>query len=224
MSDDDEAHGPAAPHRQRSTPLPRSWRTWPERRSSPAGSTSRLADLVRDSDRDTLGVRGAEPRLLTFALGEITLEYAGDGGRRPALRRRSCSPAPRTLGAGLEVQVETPAATAAVDADEQGWFRVDGLAAGPVRVRIRASDGADNLDGLDRALTVASPRGGRGPLSRQGGDRGRVGAGRPSARRTRGVEVRHRDRPREQARPPPRCPCTRARGRSGRGDPRPRRH
>lgn len=101
-----------------------------------------LADLVSDSGLAPAGVRGAEPRLLTFALGELTLELqvaetAGLVSVAGLLTGTGDAP-----GAGLAVQVETPAATAAVDADEQGWFRVDGLAAGPVRVRIRPSDGA----------------------------------------------------------------------------------
>lgn len=100
-----------------------------------------LADLVRDSGLAPSGVRGAEPRLLTFALGEITLELQVTEAAGLLAVAGLLTGTADTPG-GLVVQVETPAATAAVDADEQGWFRVDGLAAGPVRVRIRASDGS----------------------------------------------------------------------------------
>ncbi len=100
-----------------------------------------LAELVRDSGLTTTGVRGTEPRLLTYALGELTLELQVE--EAAGLLSVAGLIAGSTKGAttGTAVQVETQAATIAVDIDEAGWFAVDGLAAGPVRVRIRTAAG-----------------------------------------------------------------------------------
>lgn len=102
-----------------------------------------LAELTYDSAvDDTLvaTVRGAVrgPRLLTFDLGEVTVEVevTADGDQR------------RLIGQVVPMQparieVRHSGGVTAVDADELGRFGADGLSAGPVSLRCRldADDG-----------------------------------------------------------------------------------
>jgi hypothetical protein len=100
-----------------------------------------IAELVRDSGLTAAGVRGTEPRLLTYALGELALELQVEESAGLLSVAGLLSTSTEDAATGTAVQVETQAATVAVDIDEAGWFRVDGLDAGPVRVRIRMAGG-----------------------------------------------------------------------------------
>lgn len=100
-----------------------------------------IAELVRDSGLTTAGVRGTEPRLLTYALGELTLELQVEEAAGLLTVAGLLSGSTEGATSGTAVQVETQAATVAAHIDAAGWFRVDGLDIGPVRVRIRTAAG-----------------------------------------------------------------------------------
>jgi hypothetical protein len=98
-----------------------------------------LAELLHDSDlAPSQGVRRAQPgpRLLSFEVGEVSLEIQIDeAGGRFAVRGLATA----TVG---EAEVETTTSGPhRVPIDDQGWFRVDDLPAEPVRIRVTATDG-----------------------------------------------------------------------------------
>ncbi|MFG2042384.1 hypothetical protein [Dactylosporangium sp. NPDC048998] len=89
-----------------------------------------LAELVRDSLDRLIAVRGGTPRVLTFLGGALTIDvqvtsHAGAvdvvGELAPVVAAR--------------VVVESPGGSHETSADAEGRFRVEGIAAGPVRLR-----------------------------------------------------------------------------------------
>jgi len=98
-----------------------------------------LAELVEDSALGTLtAVRdgGADTRMLSFESAGLTVELQvrADGATR----------AVRGLVAGAvgEVTAQTRDTERTAPVDEGGWFSLDGLPPGPVRLRMRATGGA----------------------------------------------------------------------------------
>lgn len=100
-----------------------------------------LAELSYDSavDESLAGaVRGATraPRLLTFDVGEVTVEVevtAQGAGRSLA---GQVVPMQSTV-----IEVRHSAGSTTVDTDELGRFAVEGLPAGPMSLRCRLADG-----------------------------------------------------------------------------------
>ncbi|MFI5912919.1 hypothetical protein [Dactylosporangium sp. NPDC051541] len=93
-----------------------------------------LAELTRDSlDRLIAvrgGIRGGTPRVLTFFSGALTIDVqvtARSGAVDVVGELAPVIPA--------KVVVESPAGSHETTADEEGRFRFDGVAAGPVRLR-----------------------------------------------------------------------------------------
>ncbi len=99
-----------------------------------------LAELLYDSYAGTAAdVRGVQagPRLLSFGDGDVSLELqieTVDG------RLAVHGVATGTIGDATVEAAGTGRYAAAVD--EQGWFRVDGLPVGPLRVRVQAPNDA----------------------------------------------------------------------------------
>jgi hypothetical protein len=73
--------------------------------------------------------------LLTFETAAVSLELQVDevAGRR-SLRGQ-------VTGASGEAVVETASDTRTAAIDERGWFAVDDLPAGVIRIRVQAADG-----------------------------------------------------------------------------------
>lgn len=96
-----------------------------------------LARLVADSALgDAALVRGADAiRLLSFEFGEVSVELQVEqvGGRLTVRGLVS--------GASDEVTVDTPGAEHTGRIGAGGWFAVEDLPPGLVRVRFRAADG-----------------------------------------------------------------------------------
>jgi hypothetical protein len=98
-----------------------------------------LAELVDDSALGSLtAVRdgGQATRMLSFESTGVTVELQVrvDGATR-AVRGL-------VAGAAGEVTAETPGASRTAAVDAGGWFGLDGLEPGPVRLRMRAVGGA----------------------------------------------------------------------------------
>jgi hypothetical protein len=107
-----------------------------------------LAELLHDSELTPdqavrLGQPG--PRMLSFEAGDVSLEIqVDDAGGQIALRGMAVG----TMG---DAEIETTTTgSRPVAIDDQGWFRVDGLAVEPVRVRVRAANGAPVTTGWIR--------------------------------------------------------------------------
>lgn len=97
-----------------------------------------LAELTFDSVEtgEVVGVRGADTiRLLTFESSSLTveLEVHPTGDRRRLVGQ--LVPASSAI-----VEVQHGGGTAEVGADALGRFALDGVAAGPVRLDVRAAD------------------------------------------------------------------------------------
>ena len=90
-----------------------------------------LAELVEDSLTLAAGVRGTAGRLLTYSLGDLTveLEVSGEDGQVRVLGQLVPPVAAR-------VRVEQTGRSVQVDADELGRFRAVGLHPGPTRLRL----------------------------------------------------------------------------------------
>lgn len=103
------------------------------------GIDAELAALVHDSrteDRPLAGVRGGgTAHLLTFEAGAVTIELEVSPGRDGSRVVGQLVPA----GPGL-VEVLHRAGPTLAEADELGRFAVDGIPAGPFRVRCRPPD------------------------------------------------------------------------------------
>ncbi|GGM62538.1 hypothetical protein ACFFX1_42335 [Dactylosporangium sucinum] len=97
---------------------------------------SELAGLVRDSlETRLIAVRGGGPRLLTFLGGALTIDVqvtSRDGTVEVVGELDPARPA--------KVVVESPAGTVETAADQQGRFKVSGVASGPVRLRCEPRD------------------------------------------------------------------------------------
>ena len=98
-----------------------------------------LAELVEDSAFGTsTAVRdgGSDTRMLSFESAGVTVELQvrADGATR-AMRGL-------VAGAAGEVTAQTQDAERTAVADAGGWFSLDGLRPGPVRLRMRAAGGA----------------------------------------------------------------------------------
>jgi hypothetical protein len=112
-----------------------------ERAARAALSTRRLdhqlAELIADSAEVQTAARAGEPsiRLLTFETATVSLELQVDevAGRR--------SVHGHVTGATGEAVVETASDTRTAAIDDRGWFAVDDLPAGVIRIRLRAADG-----------------------------------------------------------------------------------
>jgi hypothetical protein len=95
-----------------------------------------LAELIADSAL-VQTTRAGEPsiRLLTFETATVSLELQVDevAGRR--------SVRGHVTGAAGEAVVETAADTQSTAIDDRGWFAVEDLPAGVIRIRLRAADG-----------------------------------------------------------------------------------
>jgi hypothetical protein len=89
-----------------------------------------LAELVRDSLDRLIAVRGGTPRVLTFLGGSVTIDVqvTARGGAVDVV----CELAPVVPA---RVVLESPGGTHETAADAEGRFRVEGVAAGPVRLR-----------------------------------------------------------------------------------------
>jgi hypothetical protein len=96
-----------------------------------------LAELIADSAQIQPVARAGEPsiRLLTFETATVSLELQVDevAGRR-AVRGH-------VTGAAGEAVVETASDTRTAAIDQRGWFAVDDLPAGVIRIRLQAADG-----------------------------------------------------------------------------------
>jgi hypothetical protein len=109
-------------------------------RARAALSTRRLGDELAELVADSAGVQPTargEPsiRLLTFETATVSLELQVDevAGRRCVRGRVS--------GAAGDAVVETGSETRRTTIDERGWFAVDDLPAGVIRIRLLAADG-----------------------------------------------------------------------------------
>jgi hypothetical protein len=102
-----------------------------------------LAQLIADSAQIQPATRAGEPsiRLLTFETATVSLELQVDevAGRR--------SVRGHVTGASGEAVVETAADTRTAPIDERGWFAVDDLPAGVIRIRLQAADGTAIITG-----------------------------------------------------------------------------
>jgi hypothetical protein len=96
-----------------------------------------LAQLIADTAQIQPVTRAGEPsiRLLTFETAAVSLELQVDevAGRR-AVRGH-------VTGASGEAVVETASDTRTAAIDQRGWFAVDDLPAGVIRIRLQAADG-----------------------------------------------------------------------------------
>jgi len=95
-----------------------------------------LAELVLDTPADTAAVRSDERiRLLAFHAVTASLEFqVHQIGARVRIRGL-------VTGASGEVVVETARQQRAGRIDAGGWFTIDGLSHGLIRLRVRADDG-----------------------------------------------------------------------------------
>lgn len=93
-----------------------------------------LAELLHDSALEPTGVRGADdaPRTLSFASGALTLEVEVDGD---TLRGQVVGAAADSVLMQRSIADDEPLAV-----DPSGFFRLDGLAPGPVRFVVQAGD------------------------------------------------------------------------------------
>jgi hypothetical protein len=106
-------------------------------------STRRIGDELARAVADSANVESATAirdaerriRLLTFQTATVLVELQVDevGGRR--------SVRGQVAGAAGEVVVEAASETHHTTLDDRGWFTVDDLPAGVIRVRLRADDG-----------------------------------------------------------------------------------
>jgi hypothetical protein len=101
------------------------------------GLDQELAELVSDSATMAGSVRGPgeSVRLLSFETAEIGVELQVEQSGAGVTVRGVVT------GASGQVVVETPGGRYAADLDEEGWFVLEGVAAGPTRVRLTAADG-----------------------------------------------------------------------------------
>lgn len=97
-----------------------------------------LAELLADSAATAAGaVRadGQRLRLLSFRTASVALEMQlDDVGGRVSLRGQ-------VSGASGEVEVETTSERRCAPIDSDGWFVVDDVPPGTVRIRLQADDG-----------------------------------------------------------------------------------
>jgi hypothetical protein len=102
-----------------------------------------LAQLIADSAQIRPATRAGEPsiRLLTFETATVSLELQVDevAGRR--------SVRGHVAGAAGEAVVETSSDTRTAAIDQRGWFAVDDLPAGVIRIRLQAADGTAVITG-----------------------------------------------------------------------------
>ena len=97
-----------------------------------------LASLTADSEFDAVElVRSVavEPRMVSFETDELTVELQLD--------RRGAAVAVRGLviGAVTRVELETGSARTEAGLDEQGWFFVESVPAGALRLRLTTPGG-----------------------------------------------------------------------------------
>ncbi|GAA3733633.1 hypothetical protein GCM10022225_14790 [Plantactinospora mayteni] len=96
-----------------------------------------LAELVQDSTTEMPALaRGADEqlRLLSFEHGTVSIELqVHSTGDTVSIRGL-------VGGATGDVTVETPGGSRSTPIDDEGWFTVDGLAAGLLRLRVPAGD------------------------------------------------------------------------------------
>jgi hypothetical protein len=96
-----------------------------------------LAELMQDSATRASAVRADDQRLrlLSFQTATVSLELQVDYiGERLVLRGL-------VVGASGEVEVETATELRHAPLDAEGWFVVDDVPEGTVRLRLRAGDG-----------------------------------------------------------------------------------
>ncbi|MGI5237366.1 hypothetical protein [Dactylosporangium sp. CA-139066] len=89
-----------------------------------------LAELVRDSLDRLIAVRGGTPRVLTFLGGALTIDVQVTPRAGAVDVVGELAPV-----VPAKVVVESPGGSHETAADDEGRFRVDGVAAGPVRLR-----------------------------------------------------------------------------------------
>jgi hypothetical protein len=97
----------------------------------------RLAELLQDSASTASAVRAEDQRLrlLSFQTATVSIELQVDYvGERLVLRGL-------VVGASGDVEVETAAELRRAPLDAEGWFVVDDVPVGTVRIRLRAEDG-----------------------------------------------------------------------------------
>jgi hypothetical protein len=108
-----------------------------------------LAELLHDSDLTSSAVvRGTHPgtRALSFESGEVSLELQLEEVRGRLVVRGIA------IGTTGDAEIETTTtAPQLAPIDDRGWFRVEGLPVGPLRVRVRAATGAAVNTGWIRA-------------------------------------------------------------------------
>lgn len=95
-----------------------------------------LAELLEDSAAtEPVGVRGADPRVLTFETADVSVELQVErAGGQVSVRGL-------VTGARDEITVETPDGTTTTPIDDNGWFTATVLPGGALRLRMRAVDG-----------------------------------------------------------------------------------
>jgi hypothetical protein len=93
-----------------------------------------LAELLHDSALEMTGVRGADdaPRTLSFASGGLTLEVEIDGD---VVMGQVVGAAASSVLLQRSISDDQP-----LEVDSAGFFRVEGVAAGPVRFVVQAGD------------------------------------------------------------------------------------
>ncbi|MDQ2749048.1 MAG: hypothetical protein ABI775_03650 [Pseudonocardiales bacterium] len=98
-----------------------------------------LAELLHDSDlAPSQGVRDVHPgpRMLSFEAGDVSLEIQLEEVQGQLAVRGIA------VGAVGEAEIETTTGeSTAASIDATGWFRVEGLPAEPLRIRVHAADG-----------------------------------------------------------------------------------
>jgi hypothetical protein len=92
-----------------------------------------LAELLHDSALESSAVRGDDSaRTLSFASGPLTLEVEVDGD---ALMGQVVGAATDSVLMQRSIAVDQP-----LPVDSSGFFRVDGVAPGPIRFVVQAGD------------------------------------------------------------------------------------
>ena len=93
-----------------------------------------LAELLHDSALEMTGVRGADdaPRTLSFASGALTLEVEIDGD---VVLGQVVGGAAESVVLQRSISDDQPLAV-----DPAGFFRLDGVAPGPIRFVVQAGD------------------------------------------------------------------------------------
>lgn len=93
-----------------------------------------LAELLHDSALEMTGVRGADdaPRTLSFASGALTLEVEIDGD---VVLGQVVGGAAESVVLQRSISDDQP-----LDVDPAGFFRLDGVAPGPIRFVVQAGD------------------------------------------------------------------------------------